>query len=74
MERFKTFILFKKTRNSLVCETDLVSDDASPEVRGLKVDIKGGALAEYLVLQHEAGHFQPLVSDPVTAHLGIATI
>ena len=36
--------------NPLVCEADLVPNDALPEVRGLEVDVEGGALAEHLVL------------------------
>ena len=66
--------LFYFFQNSLVCEADIVPDNAVTEV-GLEVDVEGGALGEHLVLEREVGPgLVPNVVDPVAAHFGVTTI
>ena len=61
-------------QNPLVCEADIVPDDAVTEV-GLEVDVEGGALGEHLVLEREVGPgLVPNVVDPVAAHFGVTPI
>ena len=67
-------ILYQSFSNSLVCEADVVPDNAVTEV-GLEVDVEGGALGEHLVLEREVGPgLVPNVVDPVAAHFGVTTI